>query len=173
LDLLSKLKELEAMKGVGPTAETLQRDINSVLAKYPIRYAVSPSMSTAISVSVQFVGQRTDGLRMNEHHAVAMLIDLTARGLLSDLKQCAWGDCGRWFLAKRKDQKFHDNQCKRKHVESSPEFKAHRAEYMRGRYWGEKEQGAEGVKIVLEEVKHQPHASAKQESTKRRSTVNA
>ena len=59
---------------------------------------------------------------------------LAEGGALWRIRRCALPSCKRAFYAKFPHHLFHDAKCKQKSKESSPEFKAHRRQYMRRRY---------------------------------------
>jgi hypothetical protein len=125
-------------------AAALQNEINHDLARYPIRHAISGAslgdpglwvLPHNLRDGEKVAAQRRDGnFVVTESEAVGMLVSLAADGLLDRIRQCGWRECEKWYIASRRDQRFCSEPCKRKHQRSSPQFKAHRAEYMRKRY---------------------------------------
>jgi len=125
-------------------AAALQDEINRELAHYPVRHAVSGATQhdRGLWILPQNIrdggdvaaSRRAGEFTVTESEAVGMLVSLAADGLLDRIRRCGWRGCEKWFIASRRDQRFCSESCKRKHQRSSPEFKAHRAEYMRKRY---------------------------------------
>ena len=62
---------------------------------------------------------------------VLFVIDLAQRGLLHKVRRCAYPNCARWFFAISDSKRFHRPACAKKNFRSKPEWKQHRAEYMR------------------------------------------
>jgi hypothetical protein len=76
----------------------------------------------------------TTGEKAREGWAVHVLFNMAKDGRLDNLKVCLRKDCGRWFIARRKDDKFCHTRCRVAHHQSDPEFKAQRAKLARERY---------------------------------------
>lgn len=68
------------------------------------------------------------GRPIGEQVAAWGIMELTRNHSLHLLRQCA---CGRWFLAKRHDQRAHNAVCRHKLYEQTGAYKAMRREYMR------------------------------------------
>jgi len=66
-----------------------------------------------------------------ESIAIHNSIELARRGLLQRILAC---ECGRWFFAKFKHQRFCSIRCRKRHHERSEDFKAARRLYMRRYY---------------------------------------
>lgn len=162
--LLEKMKRLESIYAAqrgDPNAErhnimdivkldppvgaiALQDEINGELQQYPIRHVITGATQQDRGLWVlpenvrdeKDVAARRRGGEFvaTESEAVGMLVSLAAEGQLYRIKHCDWRECEKWFIASRRDQRFCSEPCKRRHQRSSPEFKAHRAEYMRNRY---------------------------------------
>jgi hypothetical protein len=68
---------------------------------------------------------------LRESGAVNALVSLAGDNLLPRIREC---ECGRWYFARFKHQRFCTSRCRDKHHQSSPEFKEGRRKYMRDYY---------------------------------------
>ena len=154
LALLNKLKVLEAIyrdasasgrkkslfitqSGYG-SAVALQGEINEILAKYQVRFVASGArrQEPGIQIQARFStrSQPSKEHHMSEGDAIGMIVHMANEGTLDLFKRCAWRECQRWFVASRRDKRFCNESCKRRHQGSSAEFKEERRKYMRKRY---------------------------------------
>jgi hypothetical protein len=114
-----------------PLVEALLNDaleLNELLSRYPISPQIDP-----IGVSPQiyfFAPSLTDG-EDAERAAVMSALQLAERGELGSVKHCR---CGKFFLAKRSDQRHCSTNCRIREYQSSEEFKAERRKKDRERY---------------------------------------
>lgn len=69
-----------------------------------------------------------------EWYALESLKEIAEQGELERLRRCGLKKCAHWFYARSQLQKFCSDKCKQKEKRSSPEWKKHRARYMRDYY---------------------------------------
>lgn len=62
-------------------------------------------------------------------HAAHQIVHLAEKGLLYRVRRC--GNCRKWFFARFNHSRFCTVVCQQKGYRSSPEWKAHRREYMK------------------------------------------
>jgi len=147
LELIAKLKGLESLYGEENSydaalskrsgsrwltdesalaATTLETEATNILARYTLKHVVSGAtlQDPDLQILLRPASERRPGFNMTEGDAVGMVLDMTRLGVLNLLKRC--GECERWFIASRGDRQFCTEPCKRKHQQSSPEFKEKR-----------------------------------------------
>jgi hypothetical protein len=108
--------------------QRLMTELNARLDEYPT------SVMFYINHGRQWVfdpGALAVGHPALESIAVHNVIELARTGNLARLTTCK---CGRWFFSKFSHQRFCSLRCRKKHQESSGEFKAARRVYMRNYY---------------------------------------
>jgi hypothetical protein len=77
----------------------------------------------------------TTGEKAREGWAVHVLFNIAKDGRLDNLKVCLRKGCGRWFIARRKDDDwFCSTKCRVAHNQSDPVFKAKHNEQARNAY---------------------------------------
>ena len=76
-------------------------------------------------------GKRIASKPDHEVAAVMCVMHLAARNDLDRVRKCG---CGKFFIASRLDQRYHDTRCRVQHHQSSEEFRAKRREYLREWY---------------------------------------
>lgn len=67
---------------------------------------------------------------------VRLVIDLVASRAILRLRRCK--QCGAWYFARLPHQKFCGRRCQAKHFSTTEDFKLNRRQYMRERYWQQK-----------------------------------
>ncbi|MBZ5641595.1 MAG: hypothetical protein LAO19_02445 [Acidobacteriia bacterium] len=72
-----------------------------------------------------------EGMDRAQSLALRELLELASRGLLGHVKKCERGECGRWFFARFRHQRFDSKKCQLEVFRSSPEWKQKRREYMK------------------------------------------
>jgi len=77
-------------------------------------------------------GRHEKHVRMDAGEALQMLLKLVQIGYLNRLRHCL--QCDRWLYARFRHQEYCSVKCQQKHYTKTPEFKAHRRQYMRQRY---------------------------------------
>jgi hypothetical protein len=73
---------------------------------------------------------------LDESSAFINYMQMVGMDMLDRLRQCQFGKCGKWYLARFPSQKFcpKPSHCREKHRRSTPEFREKWAKYMRDRY---------------------------------------
>ncbi len=129
LTLRDAVSKALAHAGKRPTAEltAILRTINRRMSDYPMKSSVSLSGKGVLS----FIQGSGPGKPQGEQLAAWALVALADTGHFDLLRKC---ECGRWYFAKRKDQKGHDAQCARKVYEQTEEYKARKRKKARERY---------------------------------------
>ena len=127
-------------KVVKPAIELLNR-VNKTLRDYkvfPQFFPLTEGFSSAIWMPVKagaingwIKGRRRETAQktVEECNAALTLFGLARNDRLTLLRACF--ECGEWFYSKRSNQKFHSEECQKKHFRSRPGFKRKRAKYMR------------------------------------------
>jgi hypothetical protein len=104
--------------------------LERMLASYTIKPTVPmpghPSMMLVV------------GENMTEAWAAHILRQMASAGVLDKLKQCDCG-CGKWFLKRRKNDRFFRNACRVRHHQADPDFKEKRRIRARELYRDERE----------------------------------
>jgi hypothetical protein len=110
-------------------------DIRSCLAKHVSRskLAVAPVLVGASPNRWQVDWRLVEKVRLRPLQALALikLLHLGDKGLLSRVRKCGKRECGEWFYARFEHQRFHSKRCQQEAFRSDPEWKKHRAEYMK------------------------------------------
>ena len=116
-------KERQAVK--------LLRQFNEVLGKY----AYSPMIWNLLEDGAhlewgpdeRLVGTSSPALEESQY--VLQVAELTRDGWIGSVLTCA--HCSQWFYRRFKHQRFCSTACQQAHYRSTPEWKAHRAAWMR------------------------------------------
>jgi hypothetical protein len=103
--------------------------INAALARHPVKRI---AMGDGSFDWFPTKGLDEQAREFGKGPILQWICDLAERGALDSLKQCQAD--GRWFVAQRSNQAHCSIACRRRHHETSDEFKAHRRGYMRGYY---------------------------------------
>jgi hypothetical protein len=109
---------------------TSQKKIKDAARRYPMVPTVEIRAASGKG-KWNFHKPSTPGISYGESRAVWRLFELAKTGEFHLLRECA---CGRWFLAKRKDQRGCCPAHSRKAYEKTEEFKAYRRDFMREYY---------------------------------------
>lgn len=100
------------------------------LRQYPFFLDVQFPLERQWVGSWQPLGKRAERKHyLREHDAVRWLHEISVEGELERLRKCAC-NCGLWFFALKLGTLFYGDH-RQKPYRSSPDFKRHRAEYMR------------------------------------------
>ncbi len=115
-------------------ATTLEAEATAILSRYKLRQVVSGAtlQNPVLEVLLRPACGTRKGFKMTEADAVGMILDMTMHGELKLLKRC--DECHRWFIASRGDRQFCTEPCKRRHQQSSPEFREKRKTINRRAY---------------------------------------
>lgn len=155
LELVAKLKELESLyrdknsydaklsrrtdsrwltDKSSIAATTLEAEATAILSRYKLKHVVTGAalQNPDLQVLLRPAAETRKGFMMTEADAVGMILGMTMHGELNLLKRC--GECHRWFIASRGNRQFCTEPCKRRHQQSSPEFKEKRKEINRRAY---------------------------------------
>lgn len=76
-----------------------------------------------------YPGERRQAAGFKNGYALRCLIALAEDGTLFKVRECR--HCGQWFYARSSQNWFCSKKCQQAHYWKSPEWKAHRREYMR------------------------------------------
>jgi hypothetical protein len=138
LDFIDNFREvLEAIKSAPswdlinnptPKLSRLMNELNARLDEYPTSVAFYINHGREWVFDDGAVAGRRPAI---ESIAIHNSIELARRGLLQRIVAC---ECGRWFFAKFKHQRFCGSRCRKRHHQSSEAFKAARRVYMRRYY---------------------------------------
>lgn len=103
--------------------------LNSQIAQELNKFSFTPRVAvTEFGTRVRWLPSPKDA--KVEHKMLSSLLGLAERGQLDLIAQCE--RCGRWFCSLRPGaQKFCSAKCQQAHYKSSPDWRAHRARYMR------------------------------------------
>jgi hypothetical protein len=71
------------------------------------------------------------GMHRAQSLALYNLFQLAEQRLLDRVRKCARPDCGQWFFARFKHQRFHSEKCQLLVFRSDEQWKEHRRDYMR------------------------------------------
>jgi hypothetical protein len=113
----------------------LRNAINAVLG----RYQFVPTLNVVGKRNVRLgwvpaMSESEQRKTLGKASMIQVLCTLADDGALSRLRHCGSSDCGRWFMADRRNKEFCSVKCRRRHQASSEEFKAKRREYMKQNY---------------------------------------
>jgi hypothetical protein len=114
-----------------PLVEVLLNDaleLNQLLSRYQIAPQIDP---IGISPKIYFFAPRQTNGEDAERATVMSVLELAERNELASVGSCR---CGRFFLARRSDQRHCSANCRVKEHQSSEEFKAERRKRDRERY---------------------------------------
>jgi hypothetical protein len=114
-----------------PLVEVLLNDaleLNELLSSYQISPQIDP---IGVSPKIYFFAPTQTNGEDAERAAVMSALQLAERDELESVRQCR---CGKFFLAKRSDQRHCSMNCRVKEHQSSEEFKVKRRKADRERY---------------------------------------
>jgi hypothetical protein len=134
--------ELRGVREFGSDHElTLEKHLarsNDLLAKYRMQPRVGwfPKYGVWTTNKVHFASAALNARysRPVETGLVQPLLQTFQQHKINRIRRCLNERCSRWFYAQLSHKRFCCQRCKRKHHESTPEFKAQRRAYMRDRY---------------------------------------
>lgn len=125
-DLVKSILQLEQYaghkRGKQPTEELhrAQTKVNVILADYlfaqTIDYATPGTLRWTLKSSHDLALNFVPG----EAEAVACAVDLARQGVLGKVRKC---DCGKYFFARTREQRFHATSCREAFWENSEERK--------------------------------------------------
>jgi hypothetical protein len=131
------LEQLLALEEIG--ADKMDRPLNELnrnLSRYLFRPLVSPRYDATWHPTQWVVhwysGRPGRQLPIAKFGPLDMIFDLARAGQLSRLRRCS--RCRNWLYAKFRHQLFCSLKCQQKRYTETEAFKAHRRQYMRGRY---------------------------------------
>jgi hypothetical protein len=110
---------------------TAQKKIKDAARRYPLVQTVEIRAASGKGKSWNFHKPSTPGIPYGESRAVWRLFELAKTSEFPLLRKC---ECGRWFLAKRHDQRGCCSAHSRKAYEKTDKFKAYRRDLMRKLY---------------------------------------
>ena len=119
--LLKRFQELEAGK------RAALEEVDAMLERHALHYGIDSWGNVRVhpleARDVSAV-RRVDGSKCSEGEMVGKIVALYESGDLWRLRQCETENCGQWFMAARKDNRWHSIPCRRKNEKSvSPEVR--------------------------------------------------
>jgi hypothetical protein len=126
-DAIAAAPSWDLINNPTPRLNRVINELNARLDEYPSTPTFYINWGREWVFDDAIAGRRPPG----ESVAIHGVIELAKLHLLDRVIRC---QCSRWFFAKFAHQRFCSTRCRRKHHQSSEEFKAARREYMRQYY---------------------------------------
>lgn len=128
--LLKRFQDLQGGK------RAVLEEVGAMLERHALHYGIDSWGNVRVRpLEARAVAgvRRLDGHKCSEGEMAAKIVALYESGDLWRLRQCATENCGLWFVAERKDNRWHSISCRRKNEKSvSPDVRNADA---RAAYW--------------------------------------